>query len=152
VAVAVASNFEERPHDPDVQAAMARLLDPESKLLGALEPFVIAYCKDVLANYPPEWSRPEVELDGSGDIWQYVSFGDTFIVTREVDGPYFEAGIYFDMECNCEWEVEHGLQFVIRGGDVVVKVGPYDGHPTNAHAYADETLRGVVYVPIGGLK
>lgn len=43
------------------------------------------------------------------------------------------------------WEPEHGLQLVFENGLTVCKVGPYDGHNTNAHAYADASLLNVVF-------
>ena len=35
-----------------------------------------------------------------------------------------------------------------RDGRAVTKVGPFDGHLTNADAYADSSLVGVIYVPL----
>jgi hypothetical protein len=49
---------------------------------------------------------------------------------------------------NCDWEVEHGMQLVLRDGRTVSKVSPYDGHLTNADAFADPKLVGVIYVPV----
>lgn len=31
--------------------------------------------------------------------------------------------------------------------ELTAKVGPYDGHLTNADAYADPSLAGIVFVP-----
>jgi len=45
------------------------------------------------------------------------------------------------IECGCNWEREHGLQIVLREGLSVTKLGPYDGHLTNA----DSSLESVVY-------
>jgi hypothetical protein len=58
---------------------------------------------------------------------------------------YGDKGVYVSIECNCDWEPEHGLQIVLKNGSEVTKVGPYDGHLTNSDAYADSTLEGVVY-------
>lgn len=41
---------------------------------------------------------------------------------------------------------EHGLQIVFRGRHTVSKVGPFDGHLTNADAFGREGLDSVVYV------
>jgi hypothetical protein len=49
------------------------------------------------------------------------------------------------LECECDWEPEHGLQIVFRDGREVTKVGPYDGHLTNSAAYANDDLDGIVY-------
>lgn len=43
------------------------------------------------------------------------------------------------------WEPEHGLQLVVEDGLRVCKVGPYDGHVTQALASGDPGLLGVVY-------
>jgi hypothetical protein len=46
--------------------------------------------------------------------------------------PFRIAGrdqrVYVSVECECDWEPEHGLQIVFRDGATVTKVGPYDGH------------------------
>lgn len=39
------------------------------------------------------------------------------------------------MVCNCDWEYEHGLQFVFRQGRVLTRVSAEDGHLTEADAY-----------------
>jgi len=140
--------FDETRDDPDLRAALAALLDPKSTLLADAEPFVIAYCKDTLAHYPDDWERPPVKLEKPGDVWSYVQFGNEFVVSRRADGDD-EDGIYFSLECNCDWEPEHGLQLVIRDGCAVTKVGSFDGHLTNADAFDDRSLAGVVYMPIG---
>jgi hypothetical protein len=140
--------FEAPPDDPEVRAALAALLDTKSTLLAEAEAWVVAYCKDVLAHYPDDWEKPTVRLEQPGDVWSHVQFGSEFVVSRRTDGDD-EDGIYFSLECNCDWEPEHGLQLVIRDGRTVTKVGSFDGHLTNADAYADPSLVGVVYRPIG---
>jgi hypothetical protein len=49
------------------------------------------------------------------------------------------------LECECDWEPEHGLQIVVRHGASVTKVGQFDGHLTNAADYARDDLEGIVY-------
>jgi hypothetical protein len=63
-------------------------------------------------------------------------------VTRRA---YGDRGIYISLECECEWEEEHGLQIVFKNGLRVNKVGPYDGHVTHSDAYADKSLEDVIY-------
>jgi len=58
---------------------------------------------------------------------------------------YGDKGIYVSLECNCNWEPEHGLQLVFKNGSTIKKVGPYDGHLANSDAYADDRLENVVY-------
>jgi hypothetical protein len=54
---------------------------------------------------------------------------------------------HVSVECECDWEPEHGLQIVVRDGAAVTKVGPFDGHLTNAAAYANDALHDVIYHP-----
>lgn len=53
-----------------------------------------------------------------------------------------------DIECKCAWEREHGLNIGFKEGRVVSKVGPYDGHLTNASAFRRDDLHDVVYVSL----
>lgn len=53
--------------------------------------------------------------------------------------------VYLSIDCGCDWEVEHGLQLVLRDGREITKVGPCNGHLTNADAYADPKLEHVIY-------
>ncbi|RYG32313.1 MAG: hypothetical protein EON93_11455 [Burkholderiales bacterium] len=69
----------------------------------------------------------------SEDIWKYVQPGS--IVVEERDD---RAWVCF--ECNCDWEVEHGLLLVLMDGVRWVKVSAYDGHVTDGHAYAKPLL------------
>jgi hypothetical protein len=41
-----------------------------------------------------------------------------------------------------------GLQIVFRDGTAVTKVGPYDGHLTNANATGRAELDDVIYRPV----
>ena len=54
--------------------------------------------------------------------------------------------MYISLECECEWEIEHGLQIVFKDGLRINKVGSFDDHVTNADAYGDPRLEDVVYV------
>lgn len=84
------------------------------------------------------------ELDPSADIWSEVS------VTAPPDitvgqSPYSPARCYISFECEVSWEPEHGLQLVVEEGRRVCKLGPYDGHATNAAAFGDLALLDVVF-------
>jgi len=43
-----------------------------------------------------------------------------------VDTPEDDSIIAFQMELNCDWEVEHGMEWVIRDSEVLY-VGPFNG-------------------------
>jgi hypothetical protein len=87
-------------------------------------------------------------IDSPRDVWKHVKFGDEPIVTRRAYGDH---GVYVSLECNCDWEIEHGLQIVFKNGLKVNKIGPYDGHLTNSDAYARNDLEDAIYVPVSNL-
>jgi hypothetical protein len=126
-----------------LQAVRSVLAATERLLLDAT-PHVHQYCLDMLALLGPE--APELDLERPEDVWKHVSLGDTFVVTRDHDDV---QDAFVSLECNCAWEVEHGLQLVFKNGSAISKVGPFDGHVSNESAFDDETLRGVVYVRLG---
>lgn len=86
--------------------------------------------------------RSGVSRDAPAGVWKHVHFGSEAMVERR-DAAV--RTVYVSLECNCDWEVEHGLQIVLRHGNRVCKVEPYDGHLTNADAFNDPALEGVVY-------
>jgi uncharacterized protein DUF6985 len=75
------------------------------------------------------------------DVWRHITLGDSMSFLRRSEDDTVSCSI----ECNCDWEVEHGLQIVLKNGNEVPKVGPFDGHLSNADAYGDPALEGVVY-------
>lgn len=79
------------------------------------------------------------------DIWKYVTPIDEIDVTKDHEG---DQNWYVVMEANCGWEEEHGLMLVWRNGTTLSKVGGYDGHLANSHAYADDNLAEVVYAAL----
>ena len=82
------------------------------------------------------------------NIWSHVSFGNPPSVDPVVNGykDLLHTDIaYINYECYCSWEPEHGLNLVFVHGTRIGKVGPYDGHLTNAHAASDPSLLDVVF-------
>ncbi|MFA1544590.1 DUF6985 domain-containing protein, partial [Actinomadura monticuli] len=59
--------------------------------------------------------------------------------------PFCWAHGKTSLECECDWEQEHGLQMVFRDVRTVTKIGPCDGHLTNSAAWGDDSLDGIVY-------
>ncbi|WZH53422.1 MAG: hypothetical protein PIR53_05340 [Nocardioides alkalitolerans] len=116
--------------DPvEVAAVLRRLAALPTEFRQTLTPFLWAYYSDVAADVDLDvpLSRPE-------DVWSQVEIGDELHVARH-DGTW-----YVDVESSCDWELEHGLQVVLRDGDTLVKIGPYDGHV--AHLGTDEIYPG----------
>jgi hypothetical protein len=97
------------------------------------------FLADVLADGDDEW---HVEIGGPDKVLDHVRLGNGPTVSRGRSG---DPQVYVSVGCECDGEREHGLQIVFRDGATVTKVGPYDGHLTNAAAYNDDRLDGVVY-------
>jgi hypothetical protein len=71
-----------------------------------------------------------------------VKLGGRPVASRR---SYGDKAVYISLECDCDWEVEHGLQIVFKEGRAVTKVGPYNGHLTNSDAYDDERFEKTIY-------
>lgn len=65
------------------------------------------------------------------NIWNFVYPSQIYVNRR----PYNDKDIYIVVACECEWEVEHGLQLVFRQGKKLTRVSDQDGHLTEADAY-----------------
>ena len=77
------------------------------------------------------------------NIWNHVRIGDTVHILRR---PYGDFAIYVSIESGCEWESEHGLELVLKNGEKITKLGPYNGHCTNNDAYDYEQFENTIYV------
>jgi hypothetical protein len=136
----VLEGYEEDPNKQDFHAAIANLLSSELDLLEAASSYVFRYYEDMSA----EWDHDDAEYVQADlqSIWEHVQLGSELHISRR---SYGDRGVCVSLECNCDWEEEHGLQLVFSEGRTVIKVGPYDGHLTNADAYDDPSLEGVIY-------
>jgi hypothetical protein len=125
----------------EFEAAIANFLSLDPSALKEAEGYVFQYYKDCEA----DWKSCDDEftpIKSPSDVWQHVQFGSQPTVSRRRNG---DMGVYISIECSCDWEEEHGMQIVLKNGNKVVKVGPYDGHLTNADAFGDDGLDNVVY-------
>ena len=84
------------------------------------------------------------DIQPKSDIWDQVDFRSPPEIRRG-GTPLEPAPAYLSFEGEVSWEPEHGLQLVFEHGQRVCKVGPYDGHNTNAHAFADLSLIDVIF-------
>jgi hypothetical protein len=124
----------------DIDRAITSFLALEPSALTDVEEHVFRYYLDGKDDLEP--GEPGyLEIGRASDVWKHVQFGAEATVGREGNGVYISLG------CNCDWEQEHGLQIVFKDGQRVNKVGPFDGHFTNSHAYDDPSLENVVYRP-----
>ncbi|MEU4427347.1 hypothetical protein AB0F81_42550 [Actinoplanes sp. NPDC024001] len=135
----VLDGYDDDDAPEDFHAAIRRFLALDRSALEAAAPAIYAYYRDVTEQVSDDG---RVEIDGPHDVLDHVRPGQEPVVSRDSHG---DRHVYVSVECNCDWEPEHGLQIVFRDGATVTKVGPYDGHLTNAAAFADPSLDGVVY-------
>jgi hypothetical protein len=77
-----------------------------------------------------ESDEPWGELKDRGEIWNFVHPSEIFVSRR----PYKEEDIYVMLDCECDWEEEHGLQLVFRQGKKLTRISSQDGHLTEADA------------------
>jgi len=139
----VVEGYNEDPRKDDFHVAIASFLSIDSSVLEAAEGHVFQYYQDCKG----AWEDDEaVEIESPGDVWDHVQLGSEPVVSRR---PYGDEGIYISLECNCDWEEEHGLQIVFKNGQRVNKIGPYDGHLTNSDAYGNADLEDVIYRRVG---
>jgi hypothetical protein len=122
----------------DFRDAILRFIAMTPQVLMDARVHVYAYYTDIKNS---GWGDPP-DIPGVAAVWDFVSFGTEAIVSRRGSG---DNRIYISLECGCAWEQEHGLQIVFREGDAITKVGQFDGHVSNADAFADPSLENTIY-------
>jgi hypothetical protein len=137
----VVEGYDEDENKQDFHRAIANFLAADEAALKAVSSEVFAYYQDMVAYMSPG-DEAYVRISSPDDVWSHVQFGYEPLVSRH---SYGDKRVYVSLECNCDWEPEHGLQIVFRDGSRVCKVGPYDGHLTNGSAFDDESLQEVIY-------
>ncbi|WP_433788786.1 DUF6985 domain-containing protein [Actinoplanes sp. CA-252034] len=127
----------------DFHAAIRNFLALDRSAIEAAASSIFAYYRDVTDQVMADGDDGGcVAIEGPDRVLDHVRLGSELLVSRD---PYGDQRVYVSIEGECDWEPEHGLQIVFREGVTVTKVGPYDGHLTNAAAYDDDRLEGVVY-------
>lgn len=96
------------------------------------------YYQDIVDSIGPE-NVPAISRQA---IVDKIEIDSDITVTWDYD----ENDVYVSLESECDWEIEHGLQITLRNGNELAKVGPCDGHVTNADAYDRDDFKGVIYV------
>lgn len=99
---------------------------------------LIAYCTSTVEAVGPE----VLEDMGSGiptleTVWDHVQAGGIFFSKLDAGKYASTPAVFVELEGNVAWEPEHGLQMSWADGTRLVKVGAFDGHPTNGHAAAN---------------
>jgi len=126
----VLDGYDEDAAKEDFHSAIANFLSIPRAVLKDAEAHIYCYYQDVNAQCEPD-DEEFLSIESPTEVWNHIDLGDEPIVSR---CPYGERGVYVSLECNCDWEPEHGLQIVFKNGAQVSKVGPYDGHLTHKDA------------------
>ncbi|SMC29103.1 hypothetical protein SAMN02745857_03605 [Andreprevotia lacus DSM 23236] len=137
----VLMEYEDDAQPADFHVAVANLLAAPFAVLQAVEADIYRYYQDIHSYWEPG-EEGYLAIASPADVWQHITFGYEPVVERRHDG---DQAVYVSLTCNCDWDREHGLQIVLRNGEQVVKIGPYDGHLTHGDAYDDPTLEAVIY-------
>jgi hypothetical protein len=72
-----------------------------------------------------------IAINSPEEIWSHISVNSIVIRT---DG----SSVYIQVELDCDWDIEHGMQIVYRDGDALVRVGENDGNCVASEFYRDE--------------
>jgi hypothetical protein len=111
--------------DPQpVDRAVAAFLDLDASALAAAAPDAYEYYRDITDFFEAEGYEYTRVADPSR-IWDHVTFGPNVRIERQ------DGRVYLSVECECSWEIEHGLQLVFRDGLAISRISPYDGHLVN---------------------
>lgn len=140
----IVDGYDGDPAPEDFHTAVRNFLALDRSALTAAAPSVFAYYRDIMADVvaagDDDWY---VEIEGPHDVFDHVQLGNEPNLVRDDDD---DPHVYVSLECECDWEPEHGLQLVFKDGRAVTRVGPYDGHLTNSSAYAGDAPDDVVYL------
>jgi hypothetical protein len=137
----VLAGYDEDENKEEFYNAIRNFLTIDQSVLREAEGHVFQYYRACIEYWDSE-NRQSLTIENPQDVWKHVQFGREAMVDRRHRG---EKGIYISLECECDWEMEHGLQIVFKNGLRVNKVGPYDGHLTTSDAFNDMSLEDVIY-------
>ena len=137
----VLAGYDDDRKKEDFHEAIHNFRTLSQQALTETEPYLVKYLNDCNQNWTTD-DEEYIALQSSAHVWNHVQLGTEPVVSRRHRG---DNKVYVSLECGCDWEPEHGLQLVFRDGNHICKVGAYDGHLTNADAYARPELENVVY-------
>lgn len=139
--------FVDEPDGDDAAIVVQAFLDAGPEILDDATPYLWAYYRSTFDNLPMEdreaWGIPT--LSDGAELWEQVEVQATADWGIGGTRDLMPDSSYLSFEGEVSWEPEHGLQLVLAEGIRVCKVGPYDGHMTNAHAYGDLSMLCIVY-------
>jgi hypothetical protein len=135
----VLEGYHSDPIPGEFHEAVKNFLSCSFETLQSVSRYVFQQYRDYLdADADDEY----IDIPSAQQVWQHIQFDSDPIVMRRTHG---DRGVYVSIACRCRWEPEHGLQLVLKNGERVTKVGPYDGHLSHSDAYNDASLEDVIY-------
>jgi hypothetical protein len=131
----ILEGYDDDVNKDEFHSAIKYFLSINQSVLRDAEPHIFQYYKD----------EEFITIESPADVWKHVQLGAKPMVMRR---GYGDKGIYISLECECDWEEEHGLQIVFKNGLKINKIGQYDSHCTNSDAYDDESFEDIIYPQI----
>ena len=116
----------------EADAALACFLKLTTEDRNAVSEMAYQNCMDFLEKFEEdEDDDPLREMKDKNDIWDYIDPQKISVSRRHKN----DKDIYVQILCECDWEQEHGLQFVFRQGKKLTRISEQDGHLTEADAW-----------------
>ena len=135
----VLEGYHNDPAPAEFHDAVKNFLSCSFETLQSVSRYVFQQYRDYLDT---DADDEFVSIPSPQQVWQHIQFNSDPVVTRRA---YGDQRVYVSIACRCRWEPEHGLQLVLKNGERVTKVGPYDGHLSHSDAYKDASLEDVIY-------
>lgn len=89
-------------------------------------------CRDFLEAVEfDEDDEPLRQIKDENEIWNFI-YPIGISAERRLCN---DKDLYVVVVCNCDWEQEHGLQFVFKQGKKLTRISDIDGYLTDADAY-----------------
>ncbi len=121
-------------------SAIRNFLSAEQSVWDLAAPYAYGYYYRTKEAIVEEDDFPQVT--NAFLIWEFVTFPEDISVCLR---PGSAGCAYLSMDCECEWEREHGMQLVFKDGKKITKLGPYDGHLSNADSFNNPELEDVLF-------
>ena len=123
---------QDRSFIADADQAIANFLQLTATNRKAITSLAYKNCTDFLeaVEYDEE-DAPFTQLNDPHEIWNFIYPNEVFVSRRNRR----DQDMYVQIDCECEWEQEHGLQLVFRQGKKLTRISSIDGHVTEADAY-----------------
>lgn len=78
-------------------------------------------CMEFLADSGKTDEKLE-HIKDKNEIWQFIYPTDIY-----VKRGYKDQAIYVQIACECEWDIENGLQFIYKKGNKLTRISEQDG-------------------------